>query len=186
MRKPLFLDRDGVLNADVNPYVPTLAEFKVFPWTAEALTLLDRSGHDSYVISNQQGVGLGMTPSEELEKMSEALQALLRPEGFQIKKFYYATALDEENHPWRKPLPGMIHAAREEFGLDLDGAFLIGDKWSDIEAGARAGLRPLLVLSGVTHAEDDWSKWSHRPEAVFQTLLEAVTWVVAQGSCPLP
>ena len=73
-RKPLFLDRDGVLNRDITPYVSKVEEFDVFPWTVEALTMLDRAGFDLYVISNQQGVALGITPPEELETMLEARQ----------------------------------------------------------------------------------------------------------------
>jgi len=87
-RKPLFLDRDGVLNRDITPYVSKVEEFDVFPWTVEALKMLDRAGFDLYVISNQQGVALGITPAEELEKMNARMQSLLAPNGFQIKKFY--------------------------------------------------------------------------------------------------
>jgi D-glycero-D-manno-heptose 1,7-bisphosphate phosphatase len=179
MGKPLFLDRDGVLNRDVEPYVRSMEEFEIFPWTLQALTLLDRAGYEFFVVSNQQGVSLGITSPEELQAMEDALQALVRPSGFQFRRFYHATALDETLHPWRKPKPGMIHAAQEDFGLNLAGAFLIGDKWSDIEAGARAGLRPLLVLSGVTDLDADWTAWTYPPEAAFPTLLEAAQWILS-------
>lgn len=177
MRKPIFIDRDGVINVDISPYVSRLELFQMFPWTVEALTLLDRAGYDIYVISNQQGVALGITPAEELEKINAALQAALAPHGFGVRKFYYCTALASENHPWRKPSPGMILAARDEFGLNLEGAFMIGDKEIDVECGLRAGCRPLLVLSGVTHGQS-WTKWAHQPEAAFENLLEAARYVV--------
>ncbi len=177
MRKPIFLDRDGVLNIDVEPYVARMAEFQVFPWTVDSLVRLDRAGFEIFVVSNQQGVSLGITNEDELSRMTEHLQSLLRAHGFQIRKFYHATALKAQRHPWRKPSRGMIFSAVDEFKLDLDGAFLIGDKWSDIEAAARAGLRPLLVLSGVT-AQGDWHDWNYAPEAVFPTLAEAVEHVL--------
>jgi D-glycero-D-manno-heptose 1,7-bisphosphate phosphatase len=180
-RKPLFLDRDGVLNVDVAPYVSRVEEFEVFPWTVEALTLLDRAGYDLYVISNQQGVALGITPLEELEKMNARIQAMLAPNGFQIRKFYYCTALKGEAHDWRKPAPGMILAARDEFGLELEGAFMIGDKDTDIECAQRAGVRPLLVLSGVT-SPGEQEGWDCRPEEFFPTLLEAARWIVEGAS----
>lgn len=181
MGKPLFLDRDGVLNEDISPYVARLDQLRIFPWTAEALELLNRAGYDLYVVSNQQGVALGITPPEELERITEAIQNALRPRGFAIAKFYYCTAHDRENHPWRKPRCGMIEAAAEEFGFDPRGAFLIGDKWSDIEAAAVAGCRPILVYSGVTTpgAED---RWPYRPERSFPTLLEAARWIVSDGA----
>lgn len=176
-RRPLFLDRDGVLNVDITPYVPRVEEFRIFPYAVEALVSLANAGFDLFVISNQQGVAKGITPLEELAKMNEALQALLRPFEVQIRKFYYCTALRGENHDWRKPAPGMVFAARDEFDLDLSGAFFIGDKDTDMECAVRAGLRPLLVLSGVT-APHEVAAFSHPPEAVFPTLAEAANYVI--------
>jgi D-glycero-D-manno-heptose 1,7-bisphosphate phosphatase len=178
VRKPIFLDRDGVLNVDVSPYVSRLELFQVFPWTVDSLVKLDRAGYDIYVVSNQQGVALGITPEEELGKMNEHMQAMLRPHGFEIKKFYYCLARDEENHPWRKPNCGMLTSAGEEFGFDPAGAFMIGDKDTDLIAGASAGCRPLLLLSGVTPDTGDWEHWDVKPEAVFPTLAEAADYVV--------
>lgn len=179
MRRPIFLDRDGVMNVDVTPYVANLSQLRIFPFTEEALRLLHEAGFEMFVVSNQQGVSKGITPPEELEKITEALQDVCRKHGFEIRKFFYCTAHKNEDHTWRKPQPGMIFAARDEFGLDLDGAFLIGDKWSDIEAGRLAGLRPLLVYSGVTPPGEE-ATWTHQPERAFENLLEAVRWVVSQ------
>jgi D-glycero-D-manno-heptose 1,7-bisphosphate phosphatase len=176
-RQPLFLDRDGVLNEDVKPYVSHREKLKIFPYTVEALSLLNSAGYELYVISNQQGVSLGITPPAELDAMVEMIQAPLRENGFEIRKFYHCTARDSENHPWRKPSPGMILAAAEEFGFDPRGAFLIGDKWSDVEAGMRAGCRGLLVKTGVTE-DESYVSWEYQPERVFENLLEAARWVV--------
>jgi D-glycero-D-manno-heptose 1,7-bisphosphate phosphatase len=175
-RRPLFLDRDGVLNKDMKPYIATADELEIFPWTLEALELLDRAGFEFYIVSNQQGVAKGFISPLELEKQTEKIKAALATRGLKIKRFYYCTALAEENHPWRKPGSGMIEAAQEEFGIDPRGAFLIGDRWSDIEAGAVAGCRPVLVLSGGTD-EGEWAEWAHQPEQVFPTLLEAAQWI---------
>ncbi|HRI44869.1 MAG TPA: HAD family hydrolase [Fimbriimonadaceae bacterium] len=178
MRRPIFLDRDGVINVDIVPYVCRLEDFRLFDWTVEALTLLDRAGFDIFVISNQQGVALGLTPPEVLSQVDAAIQDAIAPYGFQIKSFYYCTAHDGESHPWRKPAPGMILAARDEFGLDLESAFMIGDKDTDMECGIRAGCRPLLVMSGVTpHGGEKW--FAHPPERVFESLLEAAVWVTS-------
>ena len=177
LRKPIFLDRDGVINVDVSPYVTHVSKLKVFPYTVEALTILDRGGFDIYVISNQQGVALGLTPEEELDKINATIQSQLIPNGFQIKKFYYAKALRSERSDWRKPEPGMIFAARDEFGLDLEGSYFIGDKDTDIECGHRAGCIPLLVMSGVTYG-DEWIGWQYKPKKVFSDLLSAAQWVV--------
>jgi D-glycero-D-manno-heptose 1,7-bisphosphate phosphatase len=181
VRRPLFLDRDGVLNVDIRPYVSRLELLEIFPWTIASLKLLHSAGFDLFVISNQQGVAMGITPPEELEKMTETIQSACRAEGFAVVKFYYCTARDADNHPWRKPSPGMIQAAGEEFGFDPAGSFLIGDKWSDIEAGARAECRPLLVMSGVT-TDPSYETWKYPPERVFPTLNEAAEWIVSNDS----
>jgi D-glycero-D-manno-heptose 1,7-bisphosphate phosphatase len=176
VRRPIFLDRDGVINVDVSPYVCRLDQLELFPWTVEALTMLDRADFDIYVISNQQGVALGLTPPEELEKITASIQDAVRPYGFQIRQFYYCTAHDGENHAWRKPSPGMILAARDDHGLNLEGAFMIGDKDTDMECGARAGCTPLLVLTGVT-APGEEKHFPFPPERVFHNLHEASLWV---------
>ena len=176
-RKHIFLDRDGVLNVDVAPYVTKPEQLQIFPFTASTLRKLYEAGFDMYVISNQQGVALGLTSQEVLDHVTEAIQATVRPHGFEIKKFYYCTAHDGEAHPWRKPNPGMIHAAAEEFGFDPKGSFLIGDWWKDISAARAAGCRPLLVMSGVCKGEE-YLQWPDQPEAVFPTLVEAAEYVI--------
>jgi D-glycero-D-manno-heptose 1,7-bisphosphate phosphatase len=173
--KPLFLDRDGVLNVDVKPYVTHRSHFELFPWTVPALNLLFDAGFDLFVISNQQGVAKGITLPAELEACTEALRRAIAPKAF--RKIYYCLALDAEDHPWRKPNPGMILAAGQEFGFDPGGSFVVGDKWSDAECAARAGCRSLIVQSGLTKSFEETREWAHPPEAVFPTLLEAAEWL---------
>lgn len=177
MRRPLFLDRDGVLNVDVAPYVRSLDQLQIFPWTVPTLKKLHEAGFDMYVISNQQGVALGITPPEVLDGVTEAIQSACQKEGFEIRKFYYCTAHDGQAHPWRKPNPGMIYAAAEEFGFDPAGVFLIGDWWKDIAAARAAGCRPLLVMSGVCKG-DAWKEWEAQPEQIFPSLREAAEFVI--------
>lgn len=179
-RKPIFLDRDGVLNVDLTPYVSSAEDLEILPGTVEALARLDEAGFDAYVISNQQGVSLGITPPAALEAIDAKIQSALRPRGVQIERFYYCTSLDSAGDPCRKPSPGMILKARDEFDLKVEGAFFVGDKATDVECAIRAGCRPLLVLTGVTRS-NEWETWPHRPERVFRNLLEATDYIVAEG-----
>lgn len=176
-KRAIFIDRDGVINVDVTPYLARAEQLQIFPYAMEAMSHLAKAGFDIFVVSNQQGVALGITTQEELESITNALKDSAAERGFDFKKFYYCTARDSENHPWRKPSPGMLLSAAEEYNLDLQNCYFIGDKWSDIECGARAGAHPLLVLSGVT-PPGAWSDWHYKPEGVFPTLAEAATWVV--------
>ena len=179
-RKPIFLDRDGVLNVDLTPYVNSADDLELLPGTAEALTRLDRAGFDAFVVSNQQGVSLGITPPEALAAIDAKIQRALLTHGVQIGKFYYCTALDEAGDPCRKPSPGMIFKARDEFDLDIEGAFFVGDKQTDMECALRAGCRPLLVLTGVAKPGES-ETWIHKPEKVFENLLAAVDYVLAES-----
>jgi len=87
----------------------------------------------------------------------------------------------DEEHEWRKPAPGMVFAARDEFGLELDGAFFIGDKDTDMECAHSAGVRALLVYSGVSYPGESLN-WGCPPEKEFPTLLEAARWIVSKES----
>lgn len=180
-RKPLFLDRDGVLNRNLRPFVGTAEALEIFPWTLDALALLDDAGYDFYVISNQQAVGRGSMGQTDLEAQTVKIDVALASRGLTIRRYYYCTALDEENHPWRKPNCGMIRAAQQDFGIEAAGAFMIGDREGDVEAGARAGCRPLLVLSGGDDGPP-WTEWPRKPEQVFPTLYEAAEWIVSADS----
>jgi D-glycero-D-manno-heptose 1,7-bisphosphate phosphatase len=172
------LDRDGVINQDAKPYVLSADQMVPEHGALEGMKTLHDAGFALYVVSNQQAVSKGFFTMDELERMSEKIQSWVRPLGFQIADFKYATALDEENHPWRKPAPGMILAHQADHNLNLEGAFLVGDRWSDIEAGARAGVRPLLLLTGA-HGEDEVQGWSYAPEAIFPDLKAAADYIVA-------
>ncbi len=181
VRKPIFLDRDGVINEDINPYVLHENQLKLFPWAIHSLKMLHDAGFDIYIISNQQGIAKGMMSESDLDKISQKIQNLLRPHGFQIAKFYYATAHSSEKHHWRKPESGMLYAARDEFHLQLEGAFFIGDKDTDIQCARQAGCRPLLVYSGVTEKGETQS-WKYQPEADFPTLSEAILYVLEKSN----
>lgn len=179
MRKPIFLDRDGVINVDITPYVSHLEKLEIFPWAPAAMARLHEAGYDIYVISNQQGVALGITPLEELAKIDAAIQASLEPFGFSVRKFYYCLSHDAQNDPNRKPSPGMLFQARDEFGVALEGAFFVGDKDTDMECARAGGCRPVLVLSGVTSPEEA-TALNPQPEAITANLEEAVEWVLGR------
>ena len=181
VRKPIFLDRDGVINEDINPYVLHESQLTIFPWALPSLKMLHDAGFDIYIISNQQGIAKGMMSESDLDKISQKIQNLLRPHGFQIAKFYYATAHSSENHHWRKPEAGMLYAARDEFNIQLKDAFFIGDKDTDVQCALQAGCRPLLVYSGVTK-EGETLFWKYQPEADFPSLFEATLYVLEKSN----
>jgi len=145
MRPAIFLDRDGVLNhSDVRngkPYAPTKFEdFKILSGTLEALNSLKKSGFSLVVITNQPDVGNGNVKKEIVAQMNADLISKLPIDV--VKVCYHAQT---EGCTCRKPEPGLILEAAAEIQLDLSKSYMIGDRWSDISAGKKAGCKTVLI-----------------------------------------
>ena len=171
-RPAVFLDRDGVLNRalvrDGKPYPPaSVAELEILPGVSEALALLRQAGFLLFVVTNQPDVARGSQRQEVVEAINAALCRALPLEAI-------FTCYDDGNSPRRKPNPGLLLEAVEQYGVDLEASFLIGDRWKDIEAGRRAGCRTVLIDYG-------YQETSRDVVADFTTrqILEAARWIVA-------
>ncbi|MDD4817264.1 MAG: HAD family hydrolase [Victivallaceae bacterium] len=150
MLQACFLDRDGVVNEEVN-YLHTPEETVLIPGTAEALRRLHEAGFLAVVVTNQAGVAKSLFPESDVGRVHRRIQELLAADNERIDDFFYCP-----HHPdftgacnCRKPAPGMLLAAAEKWDIDLGRSFLIGDRMSDINAGRNAGLAECyLVLTG--------------------------------------
>lgn len=148
MRKAVFLDRDGVLNRAIvrngKPYPPAnLEELEILPGVQSALKSLGQAGYMLIVVTNQPDVARGTTSKLEVEKINNALSAQLHLDEFRV---CYHDAAD--NCDCRKPRPGMLLAAADEYGIDLAASFMVGDRWRDIEAGQGAGCKTIFIDYG--------------------------------------
>jgi histidinol-phosphate phosphatase family protein len=185
-KKAVFLDRDGVINPTVgfngsggteSPLCPE--DFRIFPWVAEAVKLLNRLGFRIFVVTNQPTVAKGKIDSQDLDEMHFRLIREVGKNGGCIDKIYVCI-----HHPdpqqvkvpellvecdCRKPKPGMLFQAANEFGIDLQKSWMIGDTWKDIEAGQAAGCRTILVRNEI----DNRGK-KINPNFIAENLLEAV------------
>lgn len=148
LRPAIFLDRDGTLNAplvrDGKPYPPaTVAEFHLLPDVADQCRQLHAAGYVLVVATNQPDVGRGTQAQATVEAMHAHLRQLV-PEIARIEVCYDAGS----GHPssaFRKPAPGMLHRAAAALDLDLAGSWMIGDRWRDVDCGARAGCRTIFI-----------------------------------------
>ena len=149
-RPAVFFDRDGVLNHDTG-YVHTA---EAFVWTDEAMAAIGQvnaAGWLAIVVTNQSGIARGHYGPEAVNALHQWMQAELRRHGAHIDAFYYCphhvdgvVAELAADCACRKPNPGMLLAAFEDWGVDRERSFLIGDKASDLEAARRAGIRGYL------------------------------------------
>lgn len=141
----LFLDRDGVINENRADSVKSWDEFCFLPGAKEAIARLTKADHHIIVCTNQAGVARGCLSRETLEDIHRRMVAEMAQAGGRIERVYYCPHGKDENCSCRKPRPGMLLRARDELGLDLNEALLIGDSLSDIQAALAAGVPPILV-----------------------------------------
>ena len=165
-RPAVFLDRDGVLNALVwDPQnnecesPRTVAQLRMLPGVAAAAKRLQDAGFLLFIVSNQPNYAKGKTTLADQEAVARQIEAALRGAGVTLARAYYCL-----HHPQgvvaeysgecqcRKPKPGLLFNARDEFGLDLAKSWVIGDSESDVECGQRAGCLTLLVLNPASAA----------------------------------
>ena len=156
----VFIDRDGVINANRSDYVKSWGEFHFLPGSREAIVKLSRAGHRIVVCTNQAAVAKGIISVETVEDIHRRMVAEIADMGGVIEKVYYCPHAGEENCGCRKPQPGMLLRARDELGLNMCDAVFVGDSMSDVRAGLAAGVHAILVLSGLgleqfrTHHQD--------------------------------
>jgi D-glycero-D-manno-heptose 1,7-bisphosphate phosphatase len=144
-RPAVFLDRDGVLNeAFVRDGVPTpprsLDEFRVLPGVAEACADLRRAGFILVVVTNQPDIARGTQTRAEVDRMHQRLRSLVP-----LDEICVCPHDDSDACQCRKPRPGMLIEAAERLDLDLARSAGIGDRWRDIEAARRAGVKTIYV-----------------------------------------
>ena len=158
-RKALFLDRDGVINVEKN-YVSRIEDFEFLPGIFDLCTIAKQRGFLLVVITNQAGIGRGYYSEADFQCLTDWMLEEFQAHDIKIDRVYHCpyhptAGIGEYRRESfdRKPSPGMILKARQEFNLNLSQSVLIGDKNSDIEAGRAAGIRHLVKL---THnAQDD-------------------------------
>lgn len=154
VQKALILDRDGVINVD-HGYVYKQEEFQFIDGIFELTSLAISKGYIIIVITNQAGIGRGFYSVKDFELLTNWMCKKFAEEKVPITKVYYSPfhplygigeyKKDDES---RKPRPGMIRQAVNEFHLNLSESVLIGDKRTDIEAGQSAGVGTNILYIG--------------------------------------
>jgi D-glycero-D-manno-heptose 1,7-bisphosphate phosphatase len=144
-RPAVFLDRDGVLNeAFVRDGVPTpprsLDEFRVLSGVAEACAELRRAGFVLVVVTNQPDLARGTQTRAEVDRMHERLRSLVP-----LDEVCVCPHDDCDGCTCRKPQPGLLLGAAARLNLDLARSASVGDRWRDVEAARRAGVRAIFV-----------------------------------------
>ena len=187
----IFLDRDGTLNVDVG-YLDAVERLELIPGAVEAVRMFNRLNKKVIVVSNQSGVARGYFDEDRVREIHAALAQKFARAGAAIDAFYYCPHHPTFGKPpylqdcdCRKPRPGMFVKAAREHNIDLTRSFMIGDKYSDVEAGKRLQMTSILVLTGsgkkhVQRYKDDPTRI--QPDIIVKDVWEAAQYIATYES----
>ena len=191
LRPSVFLDRDGTVNVEVH-YLSQPDQLQLLPTVSETISLLNSREIAVVIVTNQAGIGRGYFPEHRLQDIHNHLKQMLAEQHAHVDGIYYCP-----HHPsaglgayrtvcdCRKPMPGMLTRAAAELGLDLPRSLMIGDRESDLLAGAQAGCQTALVTTG--YGEETRATIEPRPLrclGVFDSVAEAVEAWLHQSAIP--
>lgn len=155
--KYLLLDRDGTLIEEV-PYLSDPKLVKLEKHVGESLSLIAKKNIPIIVITNQSGIGRGYFSWEKLACVNQQVEELLKPFDVRISAWYVCPYHPTEglgrfkkDCSTRKPKPGLILEACQDFDAKAEECTFVGDRLSDIQAGKAAGCKPILVQSGLAN-----------------------------------
>jgi D-glycero-D-manno-heptose 1,7-bisphosphate phosphatase len=187
-RPAVFLDRDGTLSEE-RCFIDRLELVEIFPWTSDAIRLLNRAGFAVVVVTNQSAIGRGIIDQAFLQSVHDAFDRHLAKSGARVDRYYFCPHHPDAPLPeyrmvcrCRKPAPGMIEQAAAELGLDLSRSFMVGDRPIDVASGHAAGVRSVLVRSGHSSGGSDAPPGLREPDAILNNLMEAVGWILRSSS----
>lgn len=150
--KALFLDRDGVINKDYG-YVYQINKFDLIDNIKILIKAAKAKGYKIIVVTNQAGIGRGFFSEDDFENLTNYMKDLFLKDKCAIDAVYYCPYHSTEgvgkylkNSNDRKPNPGMLLKAKKKFNLDMNKSILIGDKFSDIEAGIKSSVKTNILF----------------------------------------
>lgn len=174
----VFLDRDGVIIAEVN-YLRRVEQMRVLRGSAAGISLLKRAGFKVVMISNQSAVARGYLTRPALEGIHRELQRRLRAERAALDGVYYCPHHPDDACRCRKPGLGMIKAAQKRFKIDLKNSFFIGDSTADMQTARNAGCAGVLVRTGKGGRD---GRFRAGPVRRCRNLYTAARWITRQGA----
>ena len=154
-QKAVFLDRDGTINKYVG-FLRNIDEFELLDGAADAIKKINASGYLAIVVTNQPVIARGEVSFEELERIHNKMETLLGKEGAYLDAIYFCPHHPHKGYEGerpelkfdcdcRKPKPGMLLKAAQDFNIDLAQSWMIGDGENDIRAGQNAGCQTALI-----------------------------------------
>jgi D-glycero-D-manno-heptose 1,7-bisphosphate phosphatase len=153
MYPAILLDRDGVLIDNRSDYVRDWSQVKIIPEAIHALSLTPLKNYKIVIVTNQSAIGRGLVLQANAQEINRRLVNLIHHHGGQVDGVYMCPHKPDDDCFCRKPKPGLLLQAARELSLNLQRSWMIGDAWSDLQAGQRAGVRHTILLKTGRGAE---------------------------------
>ena len=180
-QKAIFLDRDGTINRYVG-FLRDINDFELLPGASEAIKLINSSGWLVIIVTNQPVIARGEVTTAQLDQIHCKMETLLGAEGAYVDGIYICPHPPHAGYPGevpelkidcdcRKPKPGLLLTAAEDYNLRLEESWMIGDSWRDIAAGSAAGCMTVL-LNG--DGSESSGSGDCTPDMICDNLLDAV------------
>jgi len=173
-RPAVFLDRDGTLIED-RGHLSCPSQVQFFPTTVDALRRLSED-FLLFIVTNQSGVAEGLIRAEAVEEVNKYIVTRLQADGIRIVQVYVCPHRRSDGCQCIKPQPYFLHQAAQQYGVDLQRSFVIGDHPHDVELARRVGAQGVYVCSG--HG------WKHfqeltGPQIVVPDIRAAAEWILS-------
>ena len=181
VRKAIFLDRDGVINRNLNNYVQSIESVHIIPRSLQAIANLAKSEYAVVIVTNQSAIGRGLMTKEIAQDINKFILGKIQSANGIIDGIYLCPHHPKAHCACRKPKPGMLVQAAAELNLDLENSWLIGDAITDIQAAIAAKVKPVMVGTGrgTEQAANSNNKLAHVP--FVKDLYEAIEHILSNA-----
>ncbi len=176
----VFLDRDGTINEEMG-YINHPDRFVIFPFVAQSIKIFNALDLRVIVVTNQSGVARGYYEESLVLDLHRNLVEQMKKQDAIIDAIYYCPHHPTEGSgkylldcDCRKPAPGMINRAVDDFDLDLERSLMVGDRYKDIVFASNMHMKSALVLTGYGKGEYEYQRsgWKHQPDYIGENLLD--------------
>lgn len=177
-KKAVFIDRDGTINVNVH-YLDDPDRFEMYPGVGEGLRRLQDNGFTLIVITNQSGIARGLFTEEQLSAIHERMEQELQAYGVKLDGLYYCPHHPDEGCDCRKPNTRLFEQAIREHDIDIHKSYMIGDKYLDVAAGKKIGVKTILIPEPHEREECllELDEWEAKPDYIAVDFMDAVGWV---------
>ena len=177
-KRYVFFDRDGTINKEVH-YLHKIEDVELYEQVRPALKKLQEAGYGIIFVTNQSGIGRGYYSLEQMHAVNKHIEEILAKDGIKIDRIYFCPHLPNDGCKCRKPATGMIDQAVNDFNLEIDEIWVVGDKPCDVQLGQNAGGKGILVRTG--HGSKYQANNEFKPNYIAEDLAEAVEFIIKEN-----